>query len=300
MRNLRAIEEKILANGRVDTPELEMLRKELYADGKIDRQEADFLVELHKRVQHRTPAFEHFFYAAIKHHILADGRIDAEEAAWLRRMLFADGKIDDQEAQVPARTQGRGQAGRPRVRGAVHRVHEAAAGATHFRRVSDAASPERQGRVVSAATPYNGGNFPDPPGIRFKELFMNRLSPCLAAVAALAFLAGPSRPADDALKGAYSLTQGGTKITLTFDGADKFTVKVKTTSWWKDLQGGQGPDRVQRQEGSGRHHSSVASSNVSSATASAVNSGAEDNGDMAFKAKKKKKMTKKELKERDV
>jgi tellurite resistance protein len=97
MQNLRAIEGKILANGRVDTPELEMLRRELYADGKIDRQEADFLVELHKRVQHMTPAFEHFFYAAIKHHILADGRIDAEEAAWLRRMLFADGKIDDQE-----------------------------------------------------------------------------------------------------------------------------------------------------------------------------------------------------------
>ena len=97
MQNLRAIEDRILANGRVDTPELEMLRKELYADGKIDRKEADFLVELHKRVQRMTPAFEHFFYAAIKHHILADGRIDAEEAAWLRRMLFADGKIDDQE-----------------------------------------------------------------------------------------------------------------------------------------------------------------------------------------------------------
>ena len=32
---------------------------------------ADFLVELHKRVQHLTPAFEHFFYQAIKDHILA-------------------------------------------------------------------------------------------------------------------------------------------------------------------------------------------------------------------------------------
>ncbi|KUJ23275.1 uncharacterized protein LY89DRAFT_635523 [Mollisia scopiformis] len=48
-------------------------------------------------------------------------------------------------------------------------------------------------------------------------------------------------------------------------------------------------------------NSSVASSAVSSANASAVNSGAEDNGsDMAFRAKKKKKMTKKELKEREV
>ncbi|KAI9744662.1 MAG: hypothetical protein M1818_002191 [Claussenomyces sp. TS43310] len=47
-------------------------------------------------------------------------------------------------------------------------------------------------------------------------------------------------------------------------------------------------------------NSSVTSTAVSSAQSSAVNSGAEDNGDMAFKAKKKKKMTKKELKEREV
>src|ERR1700730_7069483 len=97
MANLRAIEEKILANGRVDTPALELLRHELYSDGKIDRKEADFLVELHKRVQHLTPAFEHFFYQAIKDHILADGYITVEEAAWLRRLLFAAGKIDDHE-----------------------------------------------------------------------------------------------------------------------------------------------------------------------------------------------------------
>ncbi len=97
MLHLKEIEQAILANGRVDGPELEALRRQLYAAGKIERPEADFLVELHKRVQHRTPAFEQFFYQAIKDHILADGRIDAEETAWLRRMLFADGKIDDEE-----------------------------------------------------------------------------------------------------------------------------------------------------------------------------------------------------------
>src|SRR4029077_18324896 len=87
----------ILANGRVDGHELEVLRRQLYADGKVDRRGADFLVELHKRVQHLTPAFEQFFYQAIKDHILARGRIDAEEAAWLRKMLFFDGKIKDEE-----------------------------------------------------------------------------------------------------------------------------------------------------------------------------------------------------------
>ncbi|SLM40450.1 mrna-nucleus export atpase [Lasallia pustulata] len=49
-----------------------------------------------------------------------------------------------------------------------------------------------------------------------------------------------------------------------------------------------------------RPGSSNASSAVSSATASAVNSGAEDGGDMKFKAKKKKKLTRQQMKEREV
>jgi hypothetical protein len=100
MLHLKEIEQAILANGRVDGPELEALRGQLYAGGKIERRKADFLVELHKRVQHMTPAFDHFYYRAIKDHILADGRIDAEEAGWLRQMLFADGRIKDEERKL--------------------------------------------------------------------------------------------------------------------------------------------------------------------------------------------------------
>ena len=95
--NLQEIKQAVLAKGRIDGAELEALRRQVYAKDKIERQEADYLVELHKRVQHMTPAFEQFFYQAIKGHILAHGRIDAEEAAWLRQMLFADGKIKDEE-----------------------------------------------------------------------------------------------------------------------------------------------------------------------------------------------------------
>jgi len=97
MLSLREIEERVLANGRVEGHELTTLRTLLYADGKIDRKEADFLVELHKRAQYRTRGFEQFFYQAIKHHILANDRIGAKETDWLRQMLCADGKIDDEE-----------------------------------------------------------------------------------------------------------------------------------------------------------------------------------------------------------
>jgi hypothetical protein len=96
MAALREIGRDILAIGKVEGEELEVLRKRVYSGHKVDRQTADFLVELHKRVQHRTPAFEKFFYQAIKDHILANGRITEEESAWLRRMLHSNGKIDDE------------------------------------------------------------------------------------------------------------------------------------------------------------------------------------------------------------
>jgi hypothetical protein len=98
-RELREIEARVLKNSRVEGHELEALRRGLYKDGRIGRNEADFLVVLHKRVQHRNPEFEKFFYKAIKDHILADGRVTPEETAWLRQMLFADGMVRYEERQ---------------------------------------------------------------------------------------------------------------------------------------------------------------------------------------------------------
>ena len=100
MLDLRQMEQAILANGKVETQELELLRRELYSAGRIGRREADFLVVLHKRLEHLDPGFQQFFYQAMKDHILADGRIGAEEAAWLRRMLFADGQFRDEERKL--------------------------------------------------------------------------------------------------------------------------------------------------------------------------------------------------------
>jgi hypothetical protein len=100
MPGLEQLERDLLASGKVGGPELELLRRRLYQHGKIGRPEADFLVELHKRVQPLTPAFDQFFFQAIKQHILADGWIDAEQVAWLRRMLGAGGNISDQERRL--------------------------------------------------------------------------------------------------------------------------------------------------------------------------------------------------------
>lgn len=100
MPNLREVMAKVLADGKIDSQEIESLTALLYADGVIDREEAEFLVLLHKRVVRVTPKFEKFFYQAIKAHVLTDGRIDSEEATWLRHVVFADGEADEREKKL--------------------------------------------------------------------------------------------------------------------------------------------------------------------------------------------------------
>ena len=50
--------------------------------------------------RYTRPAFEKFFFQAVKDHALADGRIDAEGAAWLRQLLPADGRVDDRQRKL--------------------------------------------------------------------------------------------------------------------------------------------------------------------------------------------------------
>lgn len=100
MPNWQEIKERIAAKGRVDDSEVKDLRQVLYRDGKINRQEADNLAEIHALVKQRTPAFEQFFTQAVRDYVLEDGRISAYEAAWLRVMLFAKGNIDDEDREL--------------------------------------------------------------------------------------------------------------------------------------------------------------------------------------------------------
>jgi hypothetical protein len=99
MPNWPEIEGRVVAKGKVEDHDLEGLRQAVYADGKINREEADFLVDLYRRLRIRTPAFKQFFYQALKDHVLKDGRISAYDAAWLRQVVFADGKIDNDGRQ---------------------------------------------------------------------------------------------------------------------------------------------------------------------------------------------------------
>jgi len=100
-----------LADGKIDDEEVKILKKELWADRKIDEEEVKFLIELRNAAQKKAKArkeevnagFERLFFKAIEENVMADGKIDADEARWLRAMLFADGKIDANEKKFLVR-----------------------------------------------------------------------------------------------------------------------------------------------------------------------------------------------------
>jgi hypothetical protein len=101
----------VLADGVIDDAEVKILRKELFADGVIDKDEREFLIELRNAAQKKAKAkqaepnqkFEKLFFEAIEKHVLEDGVIDATEARWLREMLFADKVIDANEKKFLTR-----------------------------------------------------------------------------------------------------------------------------------------------------------------------------------------------------
>jgi hypothetical protein len=113
MLNLRQVEHDVMANGRIEGHHLDVLRRELYVGGKIDRRAVNLLVELRKRLEHHTPDFERFFYRAIKDHVLASGRIDAEQAAWLRGVLATGNWIQDDDRRLLHELKGEAQAVAP-------------------------------------------------------------------------------------------------------------------------------------------------------------------------------------------
>jgi hypothetical protein len=101
MKNeFRTLGMKILANGKIEGHEVESLRELISADGKIDRDEAEFLIHLYRRTDPIAPAFEKFFFKVIKQHLLADVTIDSERAAWLRKLILIDGKVSEREKKL--------------------------------------------------------------------------------------------------------------------------------------------------------------------------------------------------------
>jgi len=87
----------LLADGTIDEREVEIIRKEFFADGRIDRTELEFLLEVRREAQSSVPSFQKLLFEAIRSVILADGEISPGEVVWLRNWIFADGQVDAEE-----------------------------------------------------------------------------------------------------------------------------------------------------------------------------------------------------------
>ena len=103
MSNLEKIKKEILADNIVDAEECKILRNTIFADGIIDRNEADTLFDINNSVSGNAnaPEWQTLFVEAVSAHVLKDekspGIIDDDEANWLITKIKGDGNIDECE-----------------------------------------------------------------------------------------------------------------------------------------------------------------------------------------------------------
>ena len=84
----------LLADGTIDDREVEIIRKEFFADGQIDRTELEFLLELRLHAKGVKGSFNVLLLDAMKNCLLDNGVLKGSAASLLRRWIFADGKVD--------------------------------------------------------------------------------------------------------------------------------------------------------------------------------------------------------------
>ena len=91
-----------LADGKVSERETAILRRELIeADGKLDRSELEFLLEVKQRATATAPSFNEFVNLAVKKLILhRDAAISPGEVQWLTQWIFRDGKVSADEREL--------------------------------------------------------------------------------------------------------------------------------------------------------------------------------------------------------
>lgn len=103
MANLEQLKKDLLADGIIDAEEVKTIKDVIYEDGKIDKDEADFLFELNDAVsgKENAPEWKSLFIDAITSFMLEDevspNEIDDEEANYLYNQIKGDGQVDETE-----------------------------------------------------------------------------------------------------------------------------------------------------------------------------------------------------------
>lgn len=117
----RALAEQAQADGQITADEILALRREGWADGRMEPAEAEAIFVLNDHLAERTPDWSEFFVEAICEYLLANGSprgfIDDAQADWLIAHLDRDGHVDSlAELELLARLLDRAEAAPPRLK----------------------------------------------------------------------------------------------------------------------------------------------------------------------------------------
>ncbi len=100
MSALESLKKEILEDSIIDNAEVIKIESIIFEDGKIDKEEADFLFELNDAVSgnDNDTSWKDLFVKAISSFVLDDdgsnGAIDADEEKYLFEKIQGDGTID--------------------------------------------------------------------------------------------------------------------------------------------------------------------------------------------------------------
>ena len=106
MDNLEYLRKEIVASGSITAGDVSALCEIVYSDGKVEREEAEFLFKLRKELNDygNLREWNNFFIQAICDFVLDNNRfpnaIDDKEATWLIDQIGEDGIIDDVEQKL--------------------------------------------------------------------------------------------------------------------------------------------------------------------------------------------------------
>ena len=89
----------LLDGGRITEREAALLRRAILADRVVDREEAEFLIDLKRSASAVHPDFDRFLYEVLKRAVLRDGTVSDDEARWLRTFIQADRQVTPVERQ---------------------------------------------------------------------------------------------------------------------------------------------------------------------------------------------------------
>jgi hypothetical protein len=89
----------LLDDGVITERETLMLKRAIFEDGVVDREEIEFLVDLKRDAREVHPDFDRFLFRILHRFVMADNVINDAEARWLRTIMPVDRPLNEIERE---------------------------------------------------------------------------------------------------------------------------------------------------------------------------------------------------------